>query len=244
MMKHRVVTLLLFFLACLLNSCGVYRPNMVNVPIFEKKQEIKAGLYEGFNGTDLQASYAVSNNLGFVLNYNLPITNRTDYSAINYNEQKHSLIEAGLGISKNLKNKHKNIIGELIVLAGKGEYNKIDQGLVKGNLSMQNWYANFWRTGLQADIAILKGNWIIAYSPRIMVVHYYNTNDPNNLWHAQQNIYTEGAITLKYKLSKQLQLVGQYFMSFPLLNPTDFSADYAPFNISVGILGNLCFNKK
>ena len=82
-MKIRFYFLMFLPSLFLLNSCGLYRQNVVNVPLFEKKGQAQVGGHLSFTGKNLQLGYSVTNQFGVLANYS-SFYHKEIYSDINF----------------------------------------------------------------------------------------------------------------------------------------------------------------
>lgn len=57
-------------LICILSSCGFYRQNVVNVPLFHEKGQIQLGGHIGGTGYDGQVGLSISNKFAVLGNFN------------------------------------------------------------------------------------------------------------------------------------------------------------------------------
>ena len=84
---------LLTFIA--LSSCGIYRQNVVNVPLIKQKGQAQIIGHIGFTGLDGQASYSLTKNIALLSNYSEVIKKTKENSIF-----KHNFGEIGLGYYK------------------------------------------------------------------------------------------------------------------------------------------------
>ena len=106
--------LLILVTAAVLSSCEqpLYIPNTMNVPVLTKKGDIDASLSTGSNGNDLQAAYAITDEIGVMVNTSY--ANHQDTGSSNFN--KHAFVELGLGYTFFL-NKESYEIGDAKIIA-------------------------------------------------------------------------------------------------------------------------------
>lgn len=92
----RIYFIIVFYLVfvILFGACApLYVPNAVNTPMLEQKGDINAAINYGLSGSDFQAAYAVSDNIGVV--FNASYMNETSDSTDNFH--KHIFFEGGTG---------------------------------------------------------------------------------------------------------------------------------------------------
>lgn len=86
------------------------------------------GVYQSFSGREAQVSYAATNSIALMANYNNMRAKKTTYSLENYNIDKHYFGEVGLGLYKKDTAK-KGKIREVFFIVGKGMTSHYWQGL-------------------------------------------------------------------------------------------------------------------
>ena len=97
----------------LMSSCvpPVYIPNSLNTPLLKEKGETNIGYSQSFAGHDIQISYAISNNIGFM-------ANGTYFSNVRLEKyRKHKFAELGIGY---FSHSNKYFVGEIYIGAGLG----------------------------------------------------------------------------------------------------------------------------
>ena len=245
--KFKKYSIILFiFYGC--TSCGIYRQNVVNVPLMQKMGQAQLGGHVSTTGYDGQAGCAITNHLALMVNYSNSGTKRIDNTLINYSIDKHNFGEIGGGyFNKNTK----GLIYEFFFIAGKGMSSHFVTGgdTVQGHTPPFTYQRNidYSRFLIQADFGKAGKKIEYAFSPRIFLLHYFNINDNEskeylNLPHAY--FYSEIALTLRYNILKWLKISGQAGLTIPI---TGYKAAYyesSPFNASLGLILNInCFNK-
>ncbi len=237
--------LLLIFCGC--TSCGIYRQNVVNVPLMQHSGQVQGGVHVGFTGHDGQIGCSLTDHVALMANYNDMGTRKVTYSLTNYEINKHHFGEIGAGyFTKNTN----GLIYEFFLLAGKGwSYH-----YVTGGDTMQGHTPPFTnvrdidynRYLIQADFGKAMRKLEFAFSPRIFLIHYYNILDSGNdtylnLTHSY--VFSDMALTLRYNIFKCLKISGQASFTIPV---TGFNAAYyesSPFNVSIGLILNMNFIK-
>src|ERR1035437_7848376 len=119
----------ILILDAFLNSCApIYIPNNINTPLLSKKNEATINLGFGQNGVDCQLSYAVSENIGLLLNgsYLSDESNSNFNKDITYQEHQ-KYIEAAIGSFGELS---KNIVLEAYFGGGYGNSSSVNTYLL------------------------------------------------------------------------------------------------------------------
>lgn len=222
-----------------LTSCGIYRQNVINVPLMESSGQTQIGGYFSFNGYDGQVSYALTNNIVLVANYN-DLGIKRDVAGYNYSIDKHNFGEVGAGYFTRITEEW---IGELFVIAGKGKTSHFFTGIVsyEGPSFPVTYFneAKYDRYLIQTDFGTIRGKWQYAFSPRIFLIHYYDIKDNSSKEFNKlpnKYIYSEGVLTLKYSVFEYLKATGQAGLTLPI---TGYDAAYfeaSPFNCSIGLI--------
>lgn len=159
-------------------SCKIlYIPNMVNAPLLKEQGELKVNL----STKDLQAAYAVSPNIGVMLNgyYNKNEWEITSGSFENKYESKRSLLEGGVGYFKAFGEK-----GVFDVYAGAGlgnlkyDYHLFDNGAEDLDES-RLWSAKSTKFFLQPSIGMVKEKSEFAFSLRMVGLKFNNIDTLN-----------------------------------------------------------------
>ncbi len=101
----------------LLSSCGIYRQNVINVPLIQHKKMLQLGGHASFTGIEGQGSYAISNKIAIMGNFNYLPTKTKTFSPNNFTIQKHHFAEIGIGYYKNIP---RNRVFKIFLLAGQG----------------------------------------------------------------------------------------------------------------------------
>lgn len=159
---------IIFFVSCV---PPVYIPNSINTPLLKEKGGINVGYNRSFAGHDIQTSYAISNNIGLMIN-------GTYFSNVYKNHhRKHKFAEFGIGY---LSNPNKYFVGEIYIGAGLGS-NSINEGIFKlfGPAEEVDVNASYIRFFLQpifgAGTEIFDG----GFSMRMCYIDFYKINHSN-----------------------------------------------------------------
>ena len=231
----------LFFFG-FLTSCGLYRQNVVNVPLFQEKGQIQAGAHIGGTGYDAQVGFSVTDKIAVIGNYN---SNKktTNYSSTNSSYFNHNLYEFGLG---HYRKTSSGLIHEYFLNFGQGStlMNSTRADTIYGHsgLYLYSKSAKYTRIMLQADFGKIVRNFEYAISPRLFVLDFHSVIDtentsPLNIPHTF--LWSDLAFTFRYCPTSFLKLSGQVSCTLPI---TDFKQGYydaSPFNASVGLILNL-----
>ena len=117
-----IITILATLVILLSGACGttLYIPNTVNTPLLEKKNDFK--VVNGFVSNapeidyDLQGSYAVSDHLAVMANFNFM------NSSIEERENHHNLVEGGVGAYASFWPNRRGVhVGRLELFGGIGQ---------------------------------------------------------------------------------------------------------------------------
>ena len=239
--------ILLILTSVALSSCGIYRQNVVNTPLFQQKKQTQIGAHVGFTGLNAQASYALTNHIGMIANYSNMGTKRTSFSTINYSIDKNNFGEVGAGYYHNNKT---GFVFEIFLVAGKGMGSNFSAGgdTIAGHTppytSLKK--ANYNRFLIQADIGKSFGQFNFAISPRIFVLQYYNITDTeSDIYKNISNRYlcSDLALTGQYKMYKNFIISAQMGVTTVISGQKIGYYQYSPFNCSIGFILHLNFSK-
>lgn len=218
-MKNPIPFLLATFVVItLLSSCSpAYIPNVINTPLLKEKGDLKANLNWGISGTDPQVAYAVTDNIGLLLNASFHDTKDAD-SAGYY--QKHNFIELGAGYFQPFGTK-----GCLSVYGGYGFGNM--SSAYSSNLISNKEKTRTSRFFIQPAIGFQTDFYEFSFSSRVVGLILRDIN-PNRL-----DIFIEPALTNKFGF-KYGKFCVQTGLSVPI-NNTNLGYDYHPFMFSIGV---------
>lgn len=220
-MKTILYTILI---ALVINGCApAYVPNVINTPLLTNKGEIQAAIHSGISGTDPQFAYAITDNIGVMLNGSF--ANRTLDSTNNFH--KHEFIEIGTG--------YYTKIGE----SGRFEtFTGYGFGKLKANFGNDLWITytdvNSSRIFIQPTIGASTDIFDGSLSSRFVMVTMHQDSKRSSEY------FIEPVITSKvgYKYVKAVFQIG---LSIPL-NSEEINFSYQPLIFSVGVQGYI--NKK
>ncbi len=248
-MKNCYPFLLLIFV---LSSCGIYRQNVVNVPLIQQKGQLQLGVHHSFSGPEAQVCYAPVKNVALMANYYNNGSQTTTYvKDINYTIDKRYFGELGIGLYKKPKGPN-GYLSEVFFLVGKGVNSHFWQGLDSlKTISTEFRQVSYNRFCVQADLGKSYRKTQFAISPRLFFINYYDISDPqtDRYAHLANNyLYFETALTMRFTLVRFLVLSAQTCITVPL---TDFNErrynyyyDFSPFNVSLGLIMNLALLKQ
>ena len=229
-------------------SCGLYRQNITNTPLFEKRGDIQVGGHMGFTGYDGQIGWAFTKNLSMVANYSNSGIKETKTSTTNYSIFRHYFFETGGGYF--FKNK-KNVLCNFLVLGGKGmSYNFVTGGdHIPGHTLpfTEIKQVEYNRIHITSNWGRKNRKWAYILSPGLFYLHYYHLSDTQSITDKalpKDYLFADLALILQYHFLKHLKVSGQVNLTAPL---TDFKHSYyefSPINISLGIILDIHFNKK
>jgi len=233
-MKIRFYFLMILPSMFLLNSCGLYRQNVVNVPLFEKKGQAQVGGHLSFTGKNLQLGYSVTNHFGVVANYNSYYHKETN-GDVKFQRFTNEFKEIGAGYFRKSSDK---FYFDVFFLAGNGN-SKRDR-IYSRRYSFKS--INYNRFAIQTDFRIYDGPVEFAISPRIFMLYrgnYRQTYDEtpySNL--GKISYWGEVAVTTKFRIFKFLKIVVQSGLTAPTSFANYAFLETSPFNFSVGTILN------
>ena len=235
-MKKYIVFLII---GLVFTSCGIYRPNIVNVPLMENKGQAQLSSHISFNGYDCQGAYALTDKIALIANYN-NLGIKREGTTTNYSIQKHAFAEIGAGC---FKKGTKGKLIEFFFIAGNGVTSRFVTGgdTLAGNIpSFTNFRkAEYSRFLVQADIGKRFKKFEYAFSPRILFIHYYNIEDNSTDQFKElptSYLYSDLALTGRFNFHKHFKISGQLGITIPI---TGYKAAYyeaSPLNCGIGLI--------
>ncbi|MFO7923164.1 MAG: hypothetical protein R6U58_05690 [Bacteroidales bacterium] len=213
---------ILIFMTLISGSCApAYVPNVINTPLLSNKGEIQASLHGGISGVDPQLSYAVTDNVGLILNGSF--ADNTSDSSNNFH--KHNFIEIGTGYYTKIGNK-----GRFETFGGFGS------GKLQAEYENDLWTSRAdvisSRFFLQPAIGITTSILDASFTSRLVLINLSQGTEKST------GVFAEPALTGKLGF-RYVKAVIQLGLSIPLQENIDFN--YQPFMFSVGLQAN--FNK-
>ncbi len=226
-------------LICVLSSCGFYRQNVVNVPLFQEKAQIQASGHIGCTGYDGQVGITVTDKIAVIGNYN---SNKktTNYSSTNSSYFNHNLYEFGLG---HYRKTSSGLIHEYFLNFGQGNTMISGAGgdTIYGHTAPYSFIRStkYTRIMLQADFGKIVRNFEYALSPRLFVLDFHSVIDTENtsyLTIPHTFLWSDLAFTFRYCPSAFLKLSGQVSCSLPVTGLKQAYYEASPFNASFGLV--------
>lgn len=210
-----MVAVVLFVLLTNYACVPAYIPNVIATPLLSEKDEIVVSANYGFSGFDPQVAYAVTDQIGIVVNGSFR-NSGDDFSTDFY---KHAFGEIGAGYFSSIGK-----YGRFEVYGGAGG------GLINAefdnNLFVSYADVRYARWFMQPTIGMVTDVVEFGFSPRLVLVTMIQ--DQNRLVEP----FLEPAIT--FKLGYQyVKFVTQFGISFPLTQELLFP--YQPFVLSFGM---------
>jgi hypothetical protein len=235
--------LYILFSCMVFSSCGIYLQNTVNVTLMEHAGQLQIAAHESLNGPEGQASYSITKDIGVIANYQNKGEKRTDFSAVNYEINKHYFGEAGLGLYEYKVDGSTKSYKDVFFLAGQGMTSRYVQGLDSSqkNISVQFRQATYNRFCVQGDFAKTFNKYTIAFSPRLFLISYFDIIDSTgNSYKKAPNMFVRAdfALTSRYHFTKNIAAMWQTCITLPLMENGSYD-DFSPFNFSVGLNINL-----
>ncbi len=170
MKKYLFVTsvfLVIFFVSC---TPPVYLPNSLNVPLLKEKDEFNIGLNMSIAGCDFQASRAISENVGIMLNG----TYLSDSYELSDHYRNHKFAEIGIGVFSPYG---EYLLGGIYAGAGLGS-NSLKEGMLLGSedaLVSANYTRLFLQPTFGARTEGLEG----GFAMRMCYINFHNINYSN-----------------------------------------------------------------
>lgn len=234
MKKINTFTIIVAILFSLfISACApAYIPNVVNTPLLNNKHETQIGAYAGVSGSDLQASYAITDHIGIMLNSSF----RNNVSDSSDNYHMHKFIETGIGYHSKFSKD-----GHFEIYSGYG-YGMAD---IQTTVLESTIYtkATYQRIFLQPNFGFSSKMFDLSFSPRFVMVNI----DPDYLQYSTKTkFFVEPTSSLKLGY-KYFFLTSQLGFSIPLtkIENADWF-EYQPLIFSIGFqikIGRIYDNK-
>jgi hypothetical protein len=207
-----------------LTSCApAYIPNVINTPMFSNKGEFKASIHSGSSGIDPQLAYAVTDNIGVMLNGSF--MNRADSSYDVDDFHKHQFYEFGVGYYTKISEN-----GRFETYGGYG-FGDI-KAKYDNNLWTSNAIVNTNRYFIQSTIGFTNTFFDGSFSTRAVVVDLKQTGYRNTA------MFLEPAVTAKFGF-KYVKWILQMGFSVPVSPNKRINFNYEPFIFSGGLQFNI-----
>lgn len=239
-MSFRPLIPLVFFLPILLvSSCQpIYRPNVMNQPLFSGQGDIQASGHVGTNGVDLQASGAVTDHLLAMVNYNRFSQSPDNDSLSSGFEREHQLIEIASGYYTQLGEEgENNNFGVFEAIGGYGNGTAIHFSDVWTS-QMERTEGKYHKLFVQPSIGYSHSIFDVGIAPRMVMIDYYDMEvqgsgaslQPD--WDRGTDLFVEPAITGRFGY-KFIKFQFQFGLSIPMIEEPSYQ--YQPILFSVGI---------
>jgi hypothetical protein len=202
-------------------SCApAYIPNVANTPLLTGKNDLNLAIYTGTAGFDAQGSFAINDNIGFMVNGSW--ADRTNDSTENYH--KHAFFEAAPGYFTRFGNS-----GVVEIYGGYG-YGWVDSYYDVG------FFTNYAdaimnRFFIQPGVGVVTDIFDGSFSSRVVMI----TISQDQV--SETGYFLEPVLTGKLGY-KYVKFVAQLGLSVPF-NSEKITFEYQPFMISLGMQINL-----
>lgn len=220
------------------SSCGIYRQNVVNAPLFQEKGQTHLSGHISFNGLEGQLAFAPIKHFALLANYSDMGEDKINNG--NYID-RHYFKEIGAGLFRTSANGN---IQEIFLLFGNGMTSHISQNADSAGVYLSQ-KVKYNRYGIQADYGIKENNFEFVLSPRLLGIQLYDIVDnTRNYDNGISDFYIcgEGAMTIRYNVMKFLKISGQGCVTAPLIHSGggySYFDDSSPFNFSIGLIFNI-----
>ncbi len=222
MKSFRLTFLVILFTVLILTGCqSLYIPNVVNTPLFSNKGEAQAAVHFGTAGIDPQLAYAVTNNIGIMLNGSFDTFETVDTTEVF--PANHSFGELGIGYYTKVTEKHR-----FEVYAGYGIGNIKFEEYDLNNTPIQS-KVNTNRFFIQPAFGLTSKNFDFSVASRIIWIS--GKGDVESYTRS----FWEPAVTVRAG-GPHIKGVMQFGLSVPFKD--DFF-EYEPVLFSIGIQGSL-----
>jgi hypothetical protein len=211
--------LLILGAVILFKSCApAYIPNVVNTPMLGDRGEFQAAVYTGSSGFDAQAAFAITDNVGLMLNGSF--ADRTSDSTDNFH--KHQFVEFAPGYHTKLGQSGRF---ETFLGFGTGKIN----ALYGAGLWDSRSNVNYNRIFLQPAIGTATDYFDGSFAMRFVYVDLFQEDKSN------YGLFFEPVVTAKLGY-KYVKAVAQFGFSIPI-NGDHVQFNYQPFIFSLGLQG-------
>lgn len=213
--QSHLLAIILFAITFLPGCAPTYVPNVVNTPMLSNKGEFHANFNTGTSGFDPQLSYAITDNIGVMLNASIENRNRDSTDS----HHRHKFIELGAGYYTKFAE-----IGRFETYVGFG------RGTINAHYDFILWKSfsdvKYNRIFVQPAIGISTRWFDGSLAMRMVYVDIFQKG------HRTYSFFMEPAVTVKFGYD-YFKFVTQMGYSFPADNYVHF--DYEPVMFSFGI---------
>jgi hypothetical protein len=203
------------------SSCTpAYIPNVINTPLLSNAGEFKASVNGGLAGFDPQISYAITDNIGIMLNGSF--ASRTSDSTNNFH--KHQFVEMGLGYYQKFGNS-----GRFETYGGAG-FGKL-KAEYENELWMSRSDVNSRRFFIQPGVGVSTNFFDGSLAARFVYLYLVQGSKSNT------GLFVEPAITVKLG-PENIKAVFQLGFSSSM-NYSNIEFNHQPFLFSIGLQATL-----
>ncbi|MCD4770265.1 MAG: hypothetical protein K8R35_08870 [Bacteroidales bacterium] len=222
--KKQCFTISTIFVVLIISGCApMYVPNVVNSPLLSNKGEVQTAIYGGTSGFDPQLAYAVTDNIGIMLNGSFQ--DQTSDTTDNFH--KHQFVELGAGYYKKISEIYRiEVFGGF----GLGELQAYDESSIF--VSHSDVTSN--RIFIQPAIGLTTKYADLGFASRFVVLNAKQGSIKSS------RPFIEPTLSVRAG-SKYVKAVFQLGYSVPLYYDNIYNINYQPLLFSIGLHG--CFNK-
>ena len=230
-MKKVNFIIIISFQLLLISCAPLYVPNKVNTPLLSQKNEASVDFSYGESGVNLQSAYAVTENIGVMLNGSY-LSQENNYDANNDRSylRKSKFAETAIGYFNGITN---TSVAEIYFGGGIGKASSIDNFMLIGEEKIYS-EGNYYKLFLQTNIGI-KGKFVEGgVALRTSYINFTNFHYENvNVEMYPESYFFEPAVFVRFggpifKFQSQLGFASK-------LSEKEF-VTYNPLILSVGIL--------
>lgn len=227
----------------MLSSCGVYRQNIVNIPLNTQKGDVKICGAKSANYWEVQGSAALSNHFAIMANGAHSGMVQKKYSQFNVSKSSNTFLEGGFGF---YNTNPSGFISEFFLLAGQGSsYYYVSSMDSLGHLNEEIRDANFNRIRLQSDFGMRGAQTFFAVSPGFSIVRYKVLEKDGSSFQQLQpvtHVYPNVAATVGFNLIKGVALFAQGDITYSFSKSAFY--EFSPLNVAGGVAFSLNTAKK
>jgi hypothetical protein len=216
-MKYLIILILTL---CIFEGCSpAYVPNIINAPLLKTKGEFNAVASTGISGFDFQTAYAVTEDIGLMLNGNLLDRTRL----IDNYKFSQQFVEAGAGF---FHSGTKHLQSEIYLGAGVGNA----KGIIDWQTNQINQRVQMMRLFVQPSLGFTSDYFDFSFSLRTHYLFLESYNERAN------GLYFEPALTSKIGW-KYVKVITQFGLSIAANQGNTIV--HQPFIANIGLQLNL-----